>query len=611
MRRSIFALLGVVGALAAFPAAAQDEVTWSEADACLSDPDVAICWLRLSARADGGRALWRDPELQARAHLLALAGVSDDEPELAYLAAPTPAPELPPALAAYSEAVLQSAEAIRLEHRPDQVIDPLAGLPLTGDVLNPNPFESGASPFGRLDGYAHIALHLATTPSGSPAYIARIMDAVLAAWEADLAGTEEAQVLNGGRMSLAGYYFSRGDTASARRVVRSLLPDNEPLVILALSEMGLLDEAFAVSEAADPARSLARLRREDATHGVLAAREIAAFTEIYRGVMGAEAAPPDPEVRSISEEQALLRRATSELTLARDLLMRTAERAGRSEIALPTAHRVLPSALALSDQMDGGEPAAAALRIIVTAQGEAATPVVERVAAQAEGRRDDVLQYLLPALHEAWIDLGYPDRALAMVDQWRPLAAAQGEAFTAGAPDSAVLGEGGSPGAMHGLQNILIARGDVAGAAALGWLPPGAPIEEDIRTGRGASRIDTYLTGLPPEEQARILHACDRRAHEVGDVQAAVVCARRNGARANTPLDQSVAARSLVRAAAMAANEGDLDLSLRLAREALPIGVAAGTRNGLPPAVPTHSLLDIAKAMLRQDGRLPSRAAGD
>jgi hypothetical protein len=625
-------------AMPAGSAVAQESQTrWADAQACLSDRDVAICWLKVGAQGPYAGALRLDPELKDSPDILALVGV------LPFVARPAPPSDMPAVpvpqeLTLYREAVDQATSAVRNGGTPEAVLAPLQSLPVTEAFVRFNPLQSGVFSFGRLDAYAMLAMVFSEAGSQTPRQ-QRLVAAVLAAWESDLAGVNDADLLTADSAELAKAYARQGDRVSARRALNRLSPDDEPALIEGLVDLKLFEEAVAVSDAADPARSLPRLRRERAEFERnaaaqmrdLAALQEAAFKEVLADTpveqraaleqMFAEvAAEFEAEVEAeaqaaadsaVSLDDELTEAAVDELALARDRLISEADRDGKAALVQSTVRQVVTDAMRNPDRVASGSRLARGLELLVrTSEPSEAIALTEQVEAHARSYRDSHIQMILPAIYTAWLHLDRPDRAAAMIEEWRPIAMAQGRAFADGDRNTPILPGDGQPGAVQGLQAILVSRDDIAGAEALGWLSPDAGLRRDFEAGRGVTRLDEHLSRTAPESRGSILISCWYLALETKDLDSAAICTEEFATLADNDVRRSIAVDGLFQVAAVAAGMDDLETALPLARRAVEMGAGLEQRASMELAfsssLHTH-LPEIAKAMLRRDGRIAAR----
>lgn len=630
MRSGILSVLSFTVALAPLSAAlaqaAAPDRPWTEAQACLAEPDVAICWFRGMVHRSGPGLLVTDPDLEDRPDILMLAGATTPVP------AQPPAGEVPESLETkpFFDAIDAAAAAAREGSVAEAVLAPLQALPVTGGYAMMNPLQEGLFSFGRLDAYQMITTAL-MRPGVQTPEPERLASAIMAAWEADLSGADEAAVLGADSTDLARLYAQRGDMAATRRVLARLSLENEPALINALVDLDLFAEAAAVSDAADASHSLGRLGRRQAVLEQVAAAQMAEFAAVRDAAFEEMLADLTPEQRATllamqaeaneaetAEDPAVLeagimQEAEDELASARDGLLVKADRAGKAALVRGPARQTFEEAMRAADAFGSGSRLARALTLLVqTSEAPEAIALTERAEAHARTRGDSHLQLLLPAIHAAWLGLDRPDRAEALIEEWRPLAAAQGRAFADGRDPQGVLSGDGQPGATQGLQTILLSRDDIAGARALGWLPPDAALRRDFTAGRGISRLDSHLAAATPDDQRQMLIHCWHMALEAGDRVSAAVCAERFADLADTPIGRSTAADALLQVAGAAAMKDDVATALRLTRRALATG--SELEQGESPELQsffslTIHLRDVAKAMLRRDGRLPALPA--
>lgn len=595
---------------------------WTEAQACLADPDPAICWLRGMVRRGGGGMLTSDPELGGRPDILTLAGAA--APNAAEAPDADVFDSVEPRAQPFFAAVDAAGAAARSGAEPEAVLAPLQALPVTGGYAMLNPVQEGVFSFGRLDAYLLMTTAFMERGARTPSERERLVPAIMAAWEADLAGADEALVLGAGSEVLASLYASRGDVDGARRVLERLSPENEPALISGLVDLDLFAEAAAVSERADAARGLGRLRRRQDLLEQTAAAQMAEFAKFQEAAFEEAFADLTAEQRETllamesdveadeaqyaeDAEAVLLETAREELASARGRLLHEADRAGKAALVRSTARQVFDEAIRSADTFGSGARLAQALTLLAqTSEASDAVALIERAEAHAWTRTDSHLQLLLPAIHAAWLTLDRPERADALIEEWRPLAAAQGRAVAEGRNPLGVLSGDGQPGAKQGLQAILLSRDDLAGARALGWLSPDAG--RDFAAGRGVSRLDEHLSGSTGDDQGQILISCRYLALETGDPDAAAVCAERFADLADTPIRHAIAADGLLQVAGAAAVRDDVATAWRLTQRGLAMGREA-ERNESAALSPFFSLnvhlRDVAKAVLRRDGRLP------
>lgn len=628
MRVGFVSVLTFIAALAPPGAglAQTPERPWTEAHACLANPDPAICWLRGMVRRGGGGMLTSDPELRERPDILTLAGAA------APMAAEAPDAEVfdsvEPEAQPFFEAVEAAISAARSGAEPEAVLAPLQTLPVTGGYAMLNPVQTGVFSFGRLDAYLLMTTAL-MQPGVQTPEPERLASAIMATWEADLAGVDEALLLGAGSEILAGLYADRGDVAGARRVLARLSPENEPALINGLVDLDLFAEAAAVSDGADATRSLGRLRRRQALLEETAAAQMAEFAKFQEAAFEEAFADLTPEQRETllameaeveadegqyaeAPDTILLETAEDELAAARVRLLHEADRAGKAALVRSTARQAFEEAIHSAEVFGSGSRLAQALELLVqTSETPEAVELIEKAEVHARTRGDSHLQLVLPAIHAAWLTLGRPDRAEALVEEWRPLATLQGRAVAEGRDPQGVLSGDGQPGAQQGLQTILLSRDDLDGARALGWLSPDAGLRRDFAAGRGISRLDDHLSNRTEDDQGQILIICRHLALQTGDLDAAAVCAERFADLADTPNRHAIAADGLLQVAGAAAVKDDVATAWRLTQRGLAMGhEAEGNESAAPPSFFTLNvhLRDVAKAVLRREGRLPPLA---
>tara|TARA_R110002051_G_scaffold3190_2_gene17289 strand:- start:15 stop:1931 length:1917 start_codon:yes stop_codon:yes gene_type:complete len=631
-----FSEILVAGAIAlAMPAGAaiaqESQTPWADAQACLSDRDVAICWLKVGARGAYAGSLLLDPDLKDSPDILALVGVL---PFVARAAPPSdlPAVDVPPELALFSNALDEVHAAIREGVTPEEALTPLHSLPIEGAYAMFNPVQTGLFSFGRLDAYALLA-SMYTDPGMRTPARDRLVVAILAAWESDLNAVDEGDLLSADAASLAQLLVRRGDRISARRVMNRLSPDNEPALIEGLTALKLFEEAAAVSAAANPARSLERLRRVHTEAERISNLQMREFAAYQQAELDAELAALTAEEQAeldemladeiaeyeaqmaangtVSLDDELTEAAVDELALARDRLISEADRDGKAVLVQTTVRQVVNDAMRNPEMMASGSRLARGLELLVrTSEPSEAIALTEQVEAHARSYRTSSLGQILPAIHAAWLHLDRPDRATAMIEEWRPVAMAPVRVVANDNPDGPVPEDYIRQGAVQGLQAILVSRDDIVGAEALGWLSPDTGLRRDFALGRGISRLDEQLARFGPEEQGNILMTCWRLSLEADDPASAGLCAGKYATLADNDPRRSIAVDGLIQAAAAAAEKDGLETALPLVRRAVEMGAGLEQRASMEIAFSSSlnlQLPHISKAMLRRDGRLAAR----
>ena len=590
--------------MAATPTVAQDS-RWQRAGSCLSTPDRAICWL---GQLVDSPQVNMDRELSRAPAVLQALGVTLIDPDTQ---PSVPDIDLPAEFRPYVDALSQAALAIRTDAPAADVIAILHTLPVSDPPFLANPLQDQTLSFGRLDAYAMLS---GDEVAGAPP---ALQDALLAAWEEDIPPDLEA-VINGGPKDLADALMQRGDKTSADRVLRRLYPDDTPAAVREMIRHGLLDAAHDLignatvsdrtagmvkANAAMEKRAAAYLNRMRPEMEAAMAEAMAELSEDDRALMLAqEFDDPAPEP---AEDLAAL--AASELADARIELMNAADRAGRDDIALPLALELFRDGQIGDDEnIRGG--LIASLPILV----KPGTPDAFAQMDAAEVRLESLVNggpgMPLWAVYAGWMRLGRPDRADAVLQRWRPIAERQARRFGEGEGTDRDESQRNLP---QDLVSILIDRDDVAGAEALGLMPPTAPLDRDIQRGLGLSRLEERLTGRSVDDQVQILMWCSARSQERDASQDAQTCADRLADIADTPSRRLTAAELLLPLAQRAATTGDSAKAESLLVRALELGAPAAETEDMRAAFSLQldaTIIAVSKAMLRRDGRLaPSR----
>lgn len=586
--------------MAATPTAAQDS-RWHQAASCISASDRAICWL---GQLLGSPQVNMDLELAHAPAILQALGVTlidpDTPPDL-------PATDMPAEFRPYVDALSQAALAIRTDVPAGDVIAILHTLPVSDPPFVANPLQDQTLSFGRLDAYDML--------SGDEVAGVRpdLQEALLAAWEEDIPPDLDT-IINSGPASLADALMQRGDKTGAERVLRRLYPDDTPAAVREMIRHGLLDAAHDLignatvtdrtagmvkTNAAMEKRAAAYLKRMRPEMEAAMAEAMAELSEDDRALMLAqEFDEPAPEP---AEDLAAL--AASELADARIELMNAADRVGRDDIALPLALELFRDGQ-IGDDENIRRGLISSLPILVKPGTPEAFAHMDAAEARLEALARGGPGMPLWAVYAGWIRLGRPDRADAVLQRWRPIAERQARRFREGEGTDRDESQRILP---QDLVSILIDRDDVAGAEALGLMPPTAPLDRDIERGLGLSRLEERLTGRSVDDQVQILMWCSARSQERGASQDAQTCADRLADIADTPSRRLTAAELLLPLAQRASTDGDSAKAESLLVRALELGASAAESEDIRAAFSFQldsAIIAVSKGMLRRDGRL-------
>lgn len=592
-------LLGL--AIAATPAIAQD-TRWRQAASCISASDRAICWL---GQLIDSPQVNMDPELARAPAVLEALGVAliAAEPQLAL-----PDPDVPEEMRLYVETLSQSAQAIGTERPVADVIAIVRALPVSDPPFLANPLQDQTLSFGRLDAYAMLSGDeiAGTTPV--------LQEALLAAWEEDIPPDLDT-IINSGPASLADALMQRGDKTGAERVLRRLSPGDAPAAISEMTRHGLLDAAYDLARSATVSdrtrgrikttaamdkRAAAYLERLKPEMDAAMEAALAEFSAEDRALMLAQNFE-EPEPEPAEDAGAIAR---SELSQARIDVMNAAAAAGRDDIALPLATEMFDAGL-VGDDETTRSGLVSSLPVLIN---PAVPDAFERMAA-AEARLETLADggpdMPLGVVYHGWMRLGRTDRADAVLERWRPIAERLARRFRDSDGTDAAENQRDLPQALVG---ILIDRDDVAGAEALGLMPPTAPIDHDIARGVGISRLDERLSGRNIDDKVQILMSCSGRSLDSGALRDAESCAVRLADIADAPAQRLSAAELLLPIAQRAARADDGSKAEALLVRALQIGAQSADSEGARAMFSFQldsATIDVSKALLRGDGRLP------
>lgn len=421
----------------------------------------------------------------------------------------------------------------------------------------------------------------------------------------------------------------RGDLAGAERVLATLSPENEPKAIMAPSQQGRFEAAYALARRATVADREAGLVAEDAaaarqnapliaemqrmaearieeTVATLPEAERAGARAGLRQWMSVETLSLD---RAMPDGETLRDVAEDELFDARVGLMEAAAKAGRFDIADPPALALFQPER--RERIEVAQRRFSALTVLArpgVSDGVAQMDIAER-RAEAMDRRS----MPLGAIYQGWMRIGRSDRADALLARWRPFAERQARAWRGhgDTPQIALLTDDPSAPVAAAMTQILLDRDDIAEAEAMGMLDLSSIIRRDFERGLGLSRLDERLAGRPPEVQAQMLLACSGRAQELRLWDDAEACARRLEQRTPDSRLRAALAYQFVSLATKLAIAGETGRADARLVDAVDHGMAATAEDRSAFDFSLYLALgEVGKSMLREQGRLLARASG-
>lgn len=548
----VFVFLGLLG----LPASAAKPPSPPGLHDCVEGPQQPICLLRIAGERDLGLSLFEDRDLATLPDLIAQTGytlAAAQERESVQIG------PLENPFSDYGWARRGAFEAWRLDREgrsPDEALAILRATSNAEETMTPGKPPSTT----RLLGYARLLqpAPAATRPS------AALMAAALADWEKTLTGLDDLGYQETGPVALVRAYRRAGDTAGSARALKLVgrLPLDEQ--IIALTELGLLEEAFALSETAS-------------AHDVLDPRRM-------RGVLDAKFI------------------LNTEILEARIVLAEAAAKAGRTDIARKAADLVLAELEPAGFMFEPMEhfPAIAALASPDALAARLEAMEVELNRPQVGDQRDEIVAAtLLPNIATGWRVLGRKDRIDPLIARWLPIAAKEAKDAR---PEDSPGGYLDTPIA-YAVAEILQSEGRAAEAIAL--LPPDLAAREnfvaDIREGGGVRDLKHYLA-LQRDDDLRNMLIRDGvlAAMESRDLGTALTILRQTGRSRGSAYSVLSMADERLAAGDMAGAQALLNLAVEEARKALD---DAKVSDSLSP-----HLVRLAKMQLRADGRLPPLA---
>lgn len=605
-----------------FPTTSATARSWSSFAACQAAQDRAICLLRVAGEEHAGSRLYWDLDLNQRPDLLGAAGFrrADFETWRA-------AEETGPHRSRYSsseKATEAVGEVLALEaagRNPEQSLAPVM-------VLKSDPPSSPAVFPGcsmRL-----LAFQLLGDRAATPG----LANAVLRAWETELASIGGIADDYCGPLALANAYRRLGDEAGIDRSIALMPPTGDADKISLLARAGRFEAAAELSESANLEPIVAMIRKKITASKeserrfrelftAESTRHLQAVLEDLRASGRSEEAdrlalelakPPHPAEEEEEEEpdeidEAMLRgSARSELDSARLELMTLAEAGGRLDVARAVADALIRA----SDPAAPVDVASEWAPTVVSAASPGlATAWVARLETIPPARDDTVsatisLQSRVYVVGECWRRLGQRDRLDAWIARWRPTATEDAKAWRKGAAASDMS----VGGYAFAVANILLNDDRVSEAAPLLTSDRESTLLlNDLRRGRSVVNLERYLREVGgPAEQRQLLGGCPATAIQARDFDSVAECLRRLAALSMDAGSRSSVSSQLIAAAATAGQAGNPTAMRKL------LALAFEVSRGLPDASDAWatpqalSLIEIAKAELRADGRLPPLA---
>lgn len=601
-----------------FPTTSATARSWSSFAACQAAQDRAICLLRVAGEEHAGARLYWDLDLNRQPDLLDAAGFSRADFEAWKVAEEASSHR---SLYSSSEKATEAVgEALALEatgKAPEQSSAPV--LALKSDPPQSPAVFPGCSV--RL-----LAFRLLGERAATPG----LANAVLRAWETELASIGGIADDFCGPLALAKAYRRLGDEAGIDRSIALMPPTGDPDKILLLARAGRFEAAAELSESANLEPIVAMIRKKITASKeserrfrelftAESTRHLQAVIEDLRASGRSEEAdrlalklaePPQAAEEEPDEiDEATLRGfARSELDSARLELMTLAEAGGRPDVARAVADALIRA----SDPASPVDVASEWAPTVVSAASPGlATTWVARLETIQPADDDTVsatisLQSRVYAVGECWRRLGQRDRLDAWIARWRPTATEDAEAWRKGAAASDMS----VGGYAFAVANILLNDDRVSEAAPLLTSDRESTLLlNDLRRGRSVVNLERYLREVGgPAEQRQLLGGCPATAIQARDFDSVAECLRRLAALSMDAGSRSSVSSQLIAAAATAGQAGNPTAMRKL------LALAFEVSRGLPDASDAWatpqalSLIEIAKAELRADGRLPPLA---
>jgi hypothetical protein len=420
---------------------------------------------------------------------------------------------------------------------------------------------------------------------------------------------------------------------------------DDPSLIRMLVATENLERAVAVSRTADSAGAEGAIRatfdaavaRAEALHAAMAAAQAKALAEATAGMsarerrqferavkdLGIQTAEPTP---TFTDEDFRLA-AAAELETARLDLFSATQKAGRSDLARDAAEQLLsdePSEALVSRSaaLVGAASPETAVTWLEALEGRLRKfdPERERdtpprtypgvrtrgeVKAANQGASASLdLQATFSAAARGWLALGRRDRVDALIDRWRPQAAAEAAAARRARAKGDVVQ---TPYAWQ-LAHILLLTGREDEARGIGVLRPDDFLRHDLTSGKGVADLPRYLAEAGDDEaRGSLLITCHHAALEQRAFADARTCWEAKRRYDDTPMRKMMTVEFAIRIAGAAGHAREDATAVDMLERGL---VAARDVPWDDPDLSIGSdtnafdVLDAVKAHLRRDGRL-------
>ncbi len=568
-----------------------------------------MCILRVLAADDAGARLLDDADLAASPQVLTAVGV--DVPALRKERAMAKAP------APYDEIVSAVREVRALDAAgtpPRQALAPIARLP-NASVL-PEPQLPEAPVAGRRR-FAYALL----TGQGSNQLSPALRAAALRAWEDELKSVAPTREMIDGPSQLASAYQAGGDEAGVARAL-ALEPRPHGQVEIML-QLGQIESAAAVAEGMTiegllPAMRLDALRQQEFDRtlssmsvGIAAQvfgdqiknaeasgdRRLAGKLRAMQAEIEKDAAPLAPDLTP----RALQAAAVQQIRVTRLSVLKQAKDVGRPQAARHLADSMLkktaPNRVSANDweQMDVLIPVASPTEAAAWLNSLDAT--IQRDLRHGHGWSSDA-SARLAILVEGWTKLGRMDRLEALITRIRPLTDAERRGAGRGPEES--------PALNTQLRAMLVAVGRPDEGFALFPGRPEERLDNDLRRGRGLMNLDAYFAEASENNRFGLELHCMSAAQRAKAYSLIPNCLGGRKSAEAAPRQRQVYAETALASARLAAANGDGAAARNLLSWALDTARGIETDDA-GDVFPRAALLELAKAELRADGRLPSR----
>lgn len=621
--------LALIAALLCLVARPVQAATARDLAPCLEAADRPICLLNVAGAEDGGLGLFRDEELAAHPDLLKAAGFTKAETERWRAAQDDSYKMFLGPIDEASGAVSAALALDRAGRPPTEALAPIMALKGVSPTLPPFFAQSQITSPRLLAYWLLIGDDTGRKADRSPS--PTLASAVLLAWEEELKRRNGVADVTTGPLGLGMAYRVAGDEAGVDRAIR-LDPsrrDDERIVMLV--RLDRLEQAAAISRIATieatEAIFRALLARVDATTeaseaefaGELDRRFGETITKLRADGRNKEADAIEAELRQLAEEATaeeiestsdaeIHAMAAEALAEARIELVRAAAAAGRADLARETADAVIAgsSAASPSDLVLSATP-----DLVAAASPAVATGWLNALEAGLRPYSQDdrdaslALQGRLRAVGVGWRQIGRVDRFEELIARWRPAALADVAAYR----EASARGQSRQIPVAWVISSLLLDEDRVREARPLLALGPRALLENDIKRGRGVANLDSYLAeATAPGAASSLLISCIGAADLQRDFASSLLCLQRRVELAKTPIEKDSVVSQALGGAALAARVGQSAISRELLTLALTTARGIPAADEDPISLRDFDLIEIAKAELRADGRLPPLA---